>query len=146
MGARLDDVSSGASGLVPGDADLLRATASGWRTDAGRAMQSVHALRELRTVEGWLGDSAESFTVFLDALATRWETQHDALLTAARVLDDWADTILWARGKASDAVTMYHHDGRHEAAQDLLDDALTQLSAAQTHAASRLNGLLQPAA
>lgn len=95
-------------------------------------------------MEGWRAESAESYSAFVATIADRWETQRDALLTAARVLDDWADTVDWARGKASDAVAMYRDVDRRQAAQELLDDALQQLAAAQAHATARLDGLLAP--
>lgn len=131
--------------LVPGDADHARMTASKWRADAARAGRSGAATRGMQAVEGWRGESAQSYTAFVDKLAGHWETQRDALLTAARVLDDWADTVDWARGKASDAVAMYRDADRQQAARDLLDDALQQLADAQAHATARLDGLLQPA-
>ncbi|MET9437992.1 putative T7SS-secreted protein [Streptomyces sp. NPDC006551] len=95
-----------ANELIHGKPDKLREVAAHLR-DFHRAFDQVG--RGMRTLDssGWKGESGNAFRAKLAMEPTKWLHAADACETAGSALTRYAETVVWAQGKAKEAIELY---------------------------------------
>lgn len=96
-------------------------------------------LKRIDTSDGWSGDAAEAFRKVFHGQPSKWLRAGDAFHQAARALDSYITTLIWAQGQAVDAINQWNSGKeQHEAAQHTLDSARGQLDSAGRTAAAEV--------
>jgi len=93
--------------LIPGSVTEINDTAVAWRNQAETANDVASVLRALPTPSGWEGEAADGFAQRREQVATRWDSIHTVLASAATALESFATTLGWAQQKAGDAIALW---------------------------------------
>ncbi|MDD7939287.1 hypothetical protein PHK61_12760 [Actinomycetospora lutea] len=97
--------------LVPGNPVVLRTAGETYRRYGRMLADAAGGLGRLGSPEGWSGPAADGFRAAFAPEPRRWQDAATAFGDAARVVDDHADAIEWARGRAGEAVARWR-EGR----------------------------------
>lgn len=97
------------SELVPGSHDHLVGVSAAYRELETTLEHCADALRKIRT-NSWSGSSAEAFGDTCARMTRHWLHLATSYETIRKADDRYAEALLWARGKARDAVAVYDGD------------------------------------
>ncbi len=120
LGARVPESELGESDdpadLIHGDPHAVKAAAGHLRRFATAFHEVAKGMRGVDTGH-WQGEAADAFHADFTPHPARWDTAGDAFEEAAEALDGYAHTVVWAQGRAADAVREYR-GGERQAAHD----------------------------
>ncbi|MBO0805091.1 MAG: hypothetical protein J2P25_18700 [Nocardiopsaceae bacterium] len=135
-----DDIgASSPTGLVPGDPETLEQTAGQLSTWGGALGQAAEGLGRIDTSAGWSGKAADQFRKVFDNQPGKWLRAADGFRQAASALQHYAEVLRWAQGQAATAITTWHAGpAHHQAAQQILGSARSQLASAAHTAAQAI--------
>ncbi|WP_051722379.1 putative T7SS-secreted protein [Streptomyces albus] len=123
MGADVAELDLGQSEdpkkLIHGSPGKLRSTA-GHLADFRRAFENVGNGLKKVDAGALKGEAARAFEEKVAGEPKRWFAAADACEKAARALNDFADTVEWAQGRARTAIDLYQR-GKRAAAQARAD-------------------------
>jgi RHS repeat-associated protein len=112
--------------LVHGDVGRINESASHLATLAAGLTEASASLRRI-SLSGWTGQSADAFHAVYDGHPEAWTVAADACSSGAKALGDYAHTVTWAQGKASDAIARWDEaDQASAAAHAAYDAAVTK--------------------
>ncbi len=94
--------------LVPGYPASVRGTAASMKAYGDALHEAGSGLKRIETSEGWSGEAAEQFRTAFDGEPTRWLEAGDCFHDAAESLARYSETLSWAQGEASHAITLWN--------------------------------------
>ncbi|MFG2399172.1 putative T7SS-secreted protein [Streptomyces lydicus] len=122
--------------LIPGDAAALRRTQSALQAYGDLLHRAGEGLQRIDTSDGWSGKAAEAFRKVYHGQPSKWLRAGDAFHDAAKALDAYIATLVWAQREADDASRLWNSgEEHHEAAKGKLDNACSQWDTAGQTAA-----------
>ncbi|MGY0488820.1 putative T7SS-secreted protein [Streptomyces sp. WG-D5] len=121
--------------LVPGDAPGLLEQAD-HLTTWSRTLEGIGDDLKAVRVDAWSGSASEGFWEDFSPQAGKWFRGAGSLNVVAEALRSYADIVVWAQGKAQDAIAQ-HEVGNQLAAVVTLQSAREQLDEAGKTAAKR---------
>lgn len=126
----------GAKALIPGNADSLRRTHSALQAYGDLLHRAGEGLRRIDTGDGWSGDAADAFREVYHGQPGKWLRAGDAFHDAAKALDAYTATLVWAQREAEGALRLWDSgEDHHDAAKEKLDNAYSQWDTAGQTAA-----------
>lgn len=126
--------------LIPGDAATISRTQAALQAYGDLLHMAGEGLKRIDTTDGWSGDAADAFRKVFHGQPGKWLDAGDAFHDAAAALGSYLPTLTWAQGQAAEAInTWASGDAHHQAAQDQLNSARSQLDGAG-HAADAAVG------
>lgn len=115
--------------LVPGKPEAIEENARVLRARASEAGGAADGLKAIDT-GSWSGPAAAAFHDKFSYEPGKWYTAADSLQAAAGALDDYASTLRWAQGQATEAIAQWDQAQRAtQQAQAAHDQAAAQASA-----------------
>ncbi|RLP83170.1 hypothetical protein D9V34_08030 [Mycetocola lacteus] len=90
--------------LIPGDPAGLRRVIENWRTHATSAGETAALLERISTEDVWEGESADAFTAKFAPYPRRWRAAETQTAAGANALEQYTDTLEWARARVWDAI------------------------------------------
>ncbi|MFK0294753.1 putative T7SS-secreted protein [Streptomyces sp. NPDC090442] len=130
---------SKATELIPGNPAALRHTESALQAYGDLLHRAGEGLRRIDTSDGWTGEAADAFHDVYHGQPSKWLRAGDAFHDAAKALDAYIATLTWAQHQAGEAISLWNSgEEHHEAAQDKLNSAVSQLDSAGHTAATRV--------
>ncbi|WP_280725185.1 putative T7SS-secreted protein [Kitasatospora sp. MAA4] len=123
--------------LVPGDPATISHTQASLQAYGDLLHLAGAGLQRIDTSDGWSGDAADAFRKVFHGQPTKWLQAGDAFHDAAGALNTYVSVLSWAQGQATDAINLWNSgDASHQAAQEKLDSARSQLDSAGKAAAT----------
>ena len=123
--------------LVPGDPQEIYAIEGQLIQYGDLLHEAGTGLQRIDTTAGWSGAAADAFREVFHGQPTKWLVAGDAFHDAANALDDYAAVLSWAQGQAAVAINLWGSGtAHHQAAQETLDQAISQLDSAGDTAAT----------
>ncbi|MFI1201659.1 putative T7SS-secreted protein [Streptomyces sp. NPDC020883] len=130
---------SKATEFIPGNPVALRHTQSALQAYGDLLHRAGEGLRRIDTSDGWTGEAAEAFRDVYHGQPSKWMRAGDAFHDAAKALEAYIATLSWAQRQAEEAISLWNSgEAHHEAAQDKLNSASSQLDSAGHTAATRV--------
>ncbi|MFG2530093.1 putative T7SS-secreted protein [Streptomyces sp. NPDC048516] len=128
--------SGGAKALIPGNAASLRRTQSALQAYGDLLHRAGEGLRRIDTSGGWSGDAADAFHKVYHGQPSKWLRAGDAFHDAAKAMDAYIATLVWAQREAEGALRLWDSgEDHHDAAKEKLDNAFSQWDTAGQTAA-----------
>lgn len=123
--------------LVPGNPDAINNTIDALSQYGDLLYQAGEGLKRIDTSAGWSGAAADAFRNIFHGQPAKWLQAGDAFHDAAKALDAYTSTLIWAQQQAGIAINLWNiGKPSHQAAQDTLSQARTQLDGAGNTAAT----------
>ncbi|WP_329457036.1 putative T7SS-secreted protein [Streptomyces sp. NBC_01497] len=120
-----------ADALIPGNPTTIGSTQEALKAYGDMLHLAGQGLRRIDTSEGWRGEAADAFREVYHGQPGKWLRAGDAFHDAANALGSYISTLTWAQSQAGDAIILSNAGkAHHQAAQDTLDSARSQLDSA----------------
>lgn len=115
--------------LIPGNAASIAAVAGKMYGYSTVLTEAGNGLKGIDTTSGWSGAAADAFRKRFDGEPQRWLDAGACFQEAARALDRYIPTLVWAQQQAGVAIQLWNQ-GHKDAANSTLENACSQLSGA----------------
>jgi hypothetical protein len=115
--------------LIPGDAGAIAKTVAQLYDYSVLLTEAAQGLSQIDTSAGWTGAAGDAFRQRFSTQPTKWQEAGSSFLTAAKALDAYIPTLVWAQNEAGVAINQWAQ-GDKKGAQTTLSDAQSQLEAA----------------
>ncbi|MFG2224611.1 putative T7SS-secreted protein [Streptomyces sp. NPDC048644] len=113
MGAHVDERQLGETDdprqLIHGDPTKINETAAHLKDFSAAFDRVADGMRKLGSKGDWGGKAADAFREKFDMHPKQWMRAADACGDASKALKNFAETVTWAQGKATDAIEKYQH-------------------------------------
>jgi hypothetical protein len=93
--------------LIPGDPDALNVSVEKFTIFADALITAGEGFRDIQA-QGWDGLAAQKAQSMFEVEPPKWLKAGDALNDAASALSTYADALLWAQGKAAEAIRLWN--------------------------------------
>jgi hypothetical protein len=139
MGRGLGDVGNPAA-LIPGDVGSVEKAASDMAAYGDVLYLAGQGLARIDTGAGWTGQAADAFRRVYQSQPGKWTQAGEAFHEAANAIGSYSSVLQWAQGQAAYAIQVWNSGtANHQAAQQILDNARSQLDRAGNTAAATVN-------
>lgn len=115
--------------LIPGNAEAIAQVAGKMYGYATVLTQAGDGLKRIDTTDGWTGAAGDAFRKRFHGHPEKWLEAGECFTNAAKALDAYIPTLVWAQGQASVAIQLWNQ-GNKQAAQTTLNDARGRLQEA----------------
>ncbi|MGW2404727.1 putative T7SS-secreted protein [Streptomyces sp. NPDC001739] len=113
LGAHVDERQLGETEdpkeLIHGDPGKIAETASHLKDFSAAFDRVANGMRKLGSGQHWSGKAADAFREAFDMHPKQWMHAADACGDASKALASYMETVIWAQGKAADAIEKYHN-------------------------------------
>ncbi|MFD8546678.1 putative T7SS-secreted protein [Streptomyces sp. NPDC059649] len=113
LGAHVDERQLGETDdpkeLIHGDPGKIAETASHLKDFSAAFDRVANGMRKLGSGQHWSGKAADAFREAFDMHPKQWMHAADACGDASKALASYMETVIWAQGKAADAIEKYHN-------------------------------------
>ncbi|MCO5995462.1 putative T7SS-secreted protein [Actinoallomurus rhizosphaericola] len=126
--------------LVPGNAEAIVVVAGKMYGYAELLNEAGDGLTRIDTADGWTGPAGDAFRKRFHGHPQKWSEAGECFTGAAKALDDYVPTLVWAQGQAGVAIQQWNQ-GDHDTAKATLESARGQLHKAAGTAAAAVKKL-----